>query len=248
MEDRFFRALDKGRILERIAADAPEQINKATGERTVFREIEDLEGLFQDYAEANAEVMEEAARRAFNAAGKRTAASLGASISFDLKNPDVLERLARRANMLSGDVADDTFSRIMETIAEKFWEEREGIDAVAKALEEEFQFLNVARAKRIAHQETLVAVEEATQESFERNGIKKKQWLASIGNPTPPRPSHLEAHLQIVAVDEPFSVGGEDLMHPGDPSASLEETMGCRCAESAVIEEPLSPDDFWDGS
>lgn len=43
------------------------------------------------------------------------------------------------------------------------------------------------------------------------------------------RPDHADADGQTVALNTPFSVGGEDLMCPGDPSGSDEQTINCRC-------------------
>jgi hypothetical protein len=43
------------------------------------------------------------------------------------------------------------------------------------------------------------------------------------------RPSHKAAEGQKRDLGEPFDIGGHALMHPGDPSAPLTETAGCRC-------------------
>ena len=43
------------------------------------------------------------------------------------------------------------------------------------------------------------------------------------------RPAHAAADGQTVGLNEPFSVGGEDLMYPGDPSGSPRMVNGCRC-------------------
>lgn len=43
------------------------------------------------------------------------------------------------------------------------------------------------------------------------------------------RPAHDDADGQIVDVDEPFDVGGEPLMYPGDPNGSAENVLNCRC-------------------
>jgi hypothetical protein len=43
------------------------------------------------------------------------------------------------------------------------------------------------------------------------------------------RPDHEDADGQEVGLNEMFSVGGEDMTGPGDPDASDEQTINCRC-------------------
>ena len=58
----------------------------------------------------------------------------------------------------------------------------------------------------------------------------KKQWLAS--RDVRVRKDHEEPDGQTVELDEPFNVGGYQLMWPGDPSmgAAAKEVINCRCA------------------
>jgi len=58
----------------------------------------------------------------------------------------------------------------------------------------------------------------------------KKQWR-TVGDELV-RPAHNEANGQVRLVDEPFEVGGEYLMYPGDVSlgASMKNIANCRCA------------------
>ncbi len=59
-----------------------------------------------------------------------------------------------------------------------------------------------------------------------------------------PRPSHLVADGQVRKVDEPFNVGGEDLMFPRDPNGSPENTINCHCLlVPEVTDELLKPTD-----
>ncbi len=44
------------------------------------------------------------------------------------------------------------------------------------------------------------------------------------------RQTHHDANGQARDLDEPFDVGGAELMQPGDPSAPLKEIINCRCA------------------
>jgi len=62
--------------------------------------------------------------------------------------------------------------------------------------------------------------------------IINKRWNATLDART--RTAHVIADSQVVGTDEPFIVGGERLMHPGDTSlgASAGNTIRCRCATS----------------
>ncbi len=88
------------------------------------------------------------------------------------------------------------------------------------------------RAVMIGQNEILRVQSLATQarmeELAERHPDLQKQWWhipASIH----PRPLHLLANGQVVNVDQPFIVAGEELMFPRDPSGSPENTINCHC-------------------
>jgi hypothetical protein len=55
----------------------------------------------------------------------------------------------------------------------------------------------------------------------------QKRWEAILDGKT--RTDHAIADGQVVSVDEPFLVGGEPLMYPGDPLGSVANTINCRC-------------------
>lgn len=62
------------------------------------------------------------------------------------------------------------------------------------------------------------------------NGEKlqlKKTWVAILDSKT--RPEHVAADFQQVALNQPFLVGGEYLMHPRDPNGSAGNVINCRC-------------------
>lgn len=49
--------------------------------------------------------------------------------------------------------------------------------------------------------------------------------------------SHKDAHGQIRKVDEPFDVGGEQLMYPRDPAGKPENIINCMCVSVPYMEE-----------
>ena len=54
-----------------------------------------------------------------------------------------------------------------------------------------------------------------------------KQWLATEDERT--RETHADADGQEVPIDQPFQVGDDFLMYPGDPDGSDAEVCNCRC-------------------
>jgi len=92
-----------------------------------------------------------------------------------------------------------------------------------------------ARAETIVRTEMQRAYNLSTyaqqQESAKRIPGLTKSWIATADART--RESHLRAHLRYkdnpIPIDEPFRVGGADLMYPGDPNGPPGETINCRC-------------------
>lgn len=82
------------------------------------------------------------------------------------------------------------------------------------------------RSVVIARSETVSASNFAAMESARASGLSlDKVWLATDDNRT--RPDHRDADGQQVGMDEPFIVGGEEMMQPGDGPA--DQTVNCRC-------------------
>lgn len=93
-------------------------------------------------------------------------------------------------------------------------------------------------ATRAARTATTYAQNRGRQDCYEEArgmGIKiKKRWVATYDDRT--RPEHADADGQTVDVDEPFIVGGVELMEPGDSTAPTEMTINCRCTMISVVE------------
>ena len=66
--------------------------------------------------------------------------------------------------------------------------------------------------------------------------VKKKAWIAILDDHT--RFDHADADGQEVDKSEPFEVGGDELMYPGDDSlgAGEDQLCNCRCSCEDVIE------------
>lgn len=99
---------------------------------------------------------------------------------------------------------------------------------VAKTLRDKFPAFSKVRAKRIARTEMHTALVQSTDTSVKATKIKmEKEWSATLDERT------REAHKQIdgtrIPMEQAFSVGGEPMMRPGDPSGKAKNVINCRC-------------------
>lgn len=78
------------------------------------------------------------------------------------------------------------------------------------------------------------AIQQAIDSAEIDTGSTYKIWDSESGPRT--RDAHLAANGQRVPVDQPFIVGGEALMYPGDPAGSAANTIQCRCRSRTVID------------
>jgi len=89
-------------------------------------------------------------------------------------------------------------------------------------------------AIRIARSEVHTALERGAWEAINSLGLASiKRWVSR--EDVKVRPAHSIAHNQIKSIREPFIVGGERLMYPGDPSASARNNANCRCTVSYEV-------------
>lgn len=94
---------------------------------------------------------------------------------------------------------------------------------------------------KIARTET-TRIENSARQSVGDEGVRLgfnmwKRWVATGDART--RDEHLSADGQEVPNDEPFEIGGEQLMFPGDESlgASGWNTINCRCTMVSFVKE-----------
>jgi hypothetical protein len=103
----------------------------------------------------------------------------------------------------------------------------------------------LARARRIARTETHTASMVGQFGAARASPLQyRKTWLATEDART--RPDHAEANGQTQPLDEPFTVGDEELMFPGDPNGSPGQVINCRCVMTlepvALLDLPESPE------
>jgi len=117
----------------------------------------------------------------------------------------------------------------------------ESIKHIADRLQKHIPDMNRDSAIRSARTAVTSAQNAGRQDSFEaaaKMGIKvRKRWIATKDGRT--RHAHGEADGQTVDYDQPFEVGGEDMMYPGDPRGSGWNVYNCRCTMRTVEKEGI---------
>jgi len=143
----------------------------------------------------------------------------------DLAPAETLRFLRQRRNMIK-DSGEDIHRQIMETIQAGL-DEGETMDELAERTRSAFNGISKDRAEAIAVTETTVAYESARMETLRAAGVEFKEWLTSQDERV--RLDHFMVDGVVVPLEETFTVGGEAMMHPGDPNASAGQVIRCRC-------------------
>lgn len=157
----------------------------------------------------------------------------GRDDAFELPDPAAIAYLDRRENLLK-DIPNEIHSQIKEELNEGITA-GESMADLTKRITSTFEDIGKSRAKTIASTETAAAYGFARHESMVACGITRKSWLTShLPNV---RVAHAmaedDSRNQKCPVDQPFEVGGEKLMYPGDPDGSAENVINCHCVEIA---------------
>lgn len=184
------------------------------------------------FAEGFTAVMRDRQRDALDQAGGQLFAEVGKDDPFKYPPEAVLDYLAARENKLS-----NTPTQIHEEIKAAIEEglvKGETTDQLAARVRSTFNGINQTRARRIAMTETAAAYGAGREEAMQQAGVQYKRWLTSGGDNV--RGAHAEANGQTVPVDQPFEVGGEQLMFPGDDAGSAENVINCHCVSIAVAQ------------
>jgi len=160
-------------------------------------------------------------------------AALG--IAFDVTAPlaqVLLDQLALRAEAI-----EEGLRQPVVAVIERSFTEGASIPETARAIREvvtavtPWQAVMLARTDMISlanggSQLAVRLVNEASRAAGEET-FETKTWLATMDHRT--RETHAQANGQEVPIDQPFSVGGQSLDYPGDPSGSDAEVINCRC-------------------
>jgi hypothetical protein len=101
---------------------------------------------------------------------------------------------------------------------------------------------NRARSLVIARTESTTAANYGINMGAESSDYEvQKFWINTKDKRT--RRSHLLMTKEPIAINQPFVVGGVNMMYPGDPSAPASEVVNCRCvmATEAILDSDGLP-------
>ena len=153
---------------------------------------------------------------------------------YDMVVPDGSSILAwiKQQERTHSKYVNDTTADAIDKIISDLRAEGASIPDMVKATKEYFGGVGY-RAERVARTETIGVNNYAAQNTYQENGVKQHEWLATDDSRT--RDDHSAADGQVQDIGTPFEVGGEQLMYPGDSAGSPEQTCNCRCALLPVI-------------
>ena len=175
---------------------------------------------------------------------------LNIDTTFTLYDHDAIERLAREdASILP--MPGKKVSKAIRKGEDILWNKRavqssmmqsilqgESIPKMARRLAVAVGEKNFKAALRNARTMCTGAENAGRLDSYQRMsnlgvGIKK-QWMATLDGRT--RHEHRDLDGQAVDINEPFEVGAEKIMYPGDPFGSPAMVYNCRCTMVQQIE------------
>jgi hypothetical protein len=142
----------------------------------------------------------------------------------------ITEWVARRVTRI-----DRTTENQIRAVIRNGQDEGLSVPQIGKNIRDYAAPMSATRANIIARTETHTAANYGAQTAAELTGLKmRKEWVSAQDERTRTSPpdefDHVEADGQVVDMNEAFTVGGEQLMFPGDPGGSAGNVINCRCA------------------
>lgn len=166
----------------------------------------------------------------------------GANVSFTLwdestvkrmikENPDVMPYYPKEKAIKRGIDLAYGKKQISQSVTSGILQGK-SVAKIADDLQKRVKTMNRESAIRAARTGITAAENAGRQDTYEaaaEMGIEMtKEWVATLDDRT--RPEHQDADGQEVPYDEPFEVGGEEMMYPGDSSGSGWNIYNCRCS------------------
>lgn len=173
------------------------------------------------------QVARPAIKEMVNEAGNNAMEDVGAKVSFDVSDPNVVRFLEQRAQRFAKRVNETTWSQLKESLSDGI-DNGEGLDALIERVEAVMGERIRSSGEAIARTEVIGATNGGTMAAWRQSGVVVgKTWLAALDART--RETHTDAHGQTVDLDKDFTVGGGHGPHPGAIGLPEEDIM-CRCS------------------
>jgi SPP1 gp7 family putative phage head morphogenesis protein len=151
---------------------------------------------------------------------------------FDLFDPLVIRFLEKRAQRFAVEVNRTTWDALKASLGDGLTA-GDSMEAMAERVEAVMGERIRSGAETIARTEVNGAANGGTQLAWKQSGVVEgKEWVAALDART--RDDHVDAHGQVVGLDEDFTVGGFSGPCPGsigDPS----QDIACRCTMIAKV-------------
>lgn len=146
--------------------------------------------------------------------------------SFAVSNPLVTQALNGRVTKIAG--INTTTAAELRRALQTGEAAGESISQLAARVRGVFGRASTLRARTIARTEVVGAVNDAAWLAAGQSGVvTHKTWLALHDDRT--RDAHVLLDEQEQLLDDPFEVGGVEIMYPGDYRAPAAMTINCRC-------------------
>ncbi len=176
-------------------------------------------------------VGEDFARRALEGLIKGIAITQSKQIQDIWKN-EVLRWLSHESSKKVTQITETTRNQIRIKLQEGV-SEGIGIDKLAGRIDELYlQHIIPYRSEVISRTEVIAASNLGSRAGAMQTGLElRKEWIATRDGRT--REDHAAADGRVTEMNQPYVVGGEKLLFPGDTSfgASAENIIQCRCTE-----------------
>jgi uncharacterized protein with gpF-like domain len=144
----------------------------------------------------------------------------------------LLDWISKQSGAKVTQIQGTTLDRLRAQLSEGM-ESGESIEQISKRISGIYDDGISTRSTIIARTEVISASNASSYMGAKSTGLTlNKQWLSS--RDVRVRETHNDADGQEVGMDEPFEVGGYELMFPGDTSlgAAGSETVNCRCTQT----------------
>ncbi|MFA5376483.1 MAG: phage portal protein [Dehalococcoidia bacterium] len=204
---------------------------------------DDSDAIFPRAAEGEAlrQATEPEIKRVIEAVGADVFSSFGIDAAFDLTNPHVVQVISNGMNKITK-INNTTWEYVKQILADGY-NEGAPIATIRDNLITQFESwykpepgqMGVGpRCQLIARTEMQKFVnggQFAAHQEAEGFGLRlEKVWLHSQADNA--REDHLDADGQTVLLNDPFIIGGVQMMYPGDPDAGPDQICNCRCTYS----------------